>query len=396
MEIKDLIKSAKQPLSIIIFLSFITHAAFNGGRFTALLYTIKLSNNDSLITGLLLALLSFFPMITSITVGKLIDSYDKRYPFAIGSIVLVIANLLPFLFPNLITLFITVILLGNANNIQLLAIQQLISESTNNVPQRIRAFALSSLMISASLMIMPIICGYLITHFSYKLSFILLSILPLIALGALLYLNKNIQTLKGIAPSKTLKQNKNQNSIWSIIKQKNIRNVLLASLSISIAWELHNFVIPLMGKSFNLDASEIGLIIGSFSAGTFLIRLFLSQIAKRFQPWQVIHFAIATGMLIYLIYPFMPYFIVMNLLSLILGIALGSCQPNVLAMIHQVAPVGRGGEVAGARVMIAYGAAMIVPLASGFLSNLFGFKLPFLMIAAIMAIVLIITRQRDE
>jgi hypothetical protein len=49
----------------------------------------------------------------------------------------------------------------------------------------------------------------------------------------------------------------------------------------------------------------------------------------------------------------------------ILGLALGSSQPNVLALLHHTSPVGRAGEAVGIRVTIGNASQVALPLAFG-------------------------------
>jgi hypothetical protein len=48
-----------------------------------------------------------------------------------------------------------------------------------------------------------------------------------------------------------------------------------------------------------------------------------------------------------------------------LGLALGSSQPNVLALLHNAAPAGRGGEAIGIRATMGNGCQFILPIAFG-------------------------------
>lgn len=385
MWLSRVINKTRHPLTKVVLLSFINHLAFNGGRFTLLLSALTLTNGSSVISGMLLAVLSLFPMLTALSLGRFIDHHDKRIPMILGSLLLILANLLAALFQNIPVLFLSVILLGNANNMHQLSVQQMISESAHSAIERVRIFALSSLVISTSLMLMPMVSGFMIKWYSHQLVFYILSVLPFFTLFFIWLWRKQLLQLHGLLPThKTKKVEEIKDSVWVLMKQRSIFNVLMTSLAISTAWELHSFVIPIMGKQMSMDEARIGLLITSFSAGTFAIRVLMRWIVNRFHSWQIIHGAIVIAGIIYLIYPWSEFYWLMVILSFVLGMALGSCQPNILAMLHEVSPIGRGGELAGLRTMFAYASGVAIPLISGVLTEKIGIGTPFIMISCLL------------
>ena len=51
--------------------------------------------------------------------------------------------------------------------------------------------------------------------------------------------------------------------------------------------------------------------------------------------------------------------------SVLLGIVLGSVQPMVMSMIHQITPTERHGEALGLRMMAINGSSVLMPLLFG-------------------------------
>jgi hypothetical protein len=52
-------------------------------------------------------------------------------------------------------------------------------------------------------------------------------------------------------------------------------------------------------------------------------------------------------------------------IAAILGLAVGSSQPNMLALLHHAAPAGRAAEAVGVRVTIGNACQVVLPLAFG-------------------------------
>ena len=78
---------------------------------------------------------------------------------------------------------------------------------------------------------------------------------------------------------------------------------------------------------------------------------------------------IATAMFataaLFAIYPFAHAAGAMATLSVLLGFALGSVQPMIMSMLHQMTPPHRHGEALGLRAMAINGSSVAMPLLFG-------------------------------
>ncbi len=74
------------------------------------------------------------------------------------------------------------------------------------------------------------------------------------------------------------------------------------------------FLVPLYGVSRDFSATTIGLILAAFALATFLIRLALPLIQRWASPWQLIHIAMITASLNFVLYPlFNEFWILVSL-----------------------------------------------------------------------------------
>jgi MFS family permease len=124
-------------------------------------------------------------------------------------------------------------------------------------------------------------------------------------------------------------------------------------------------VTPIHGSQLGFSASTIGLVLGCFSIATFVVRLVMPWIARRHSEWQVLVGALSLAVICYGLLPFMHQSLSMMLVAAALGLALGSSQPNVLALLHHTAPPGRAGEAVGIRATISNATGVALPLAFG-------------------------------
>jgi MFS family permease len=95
--------------------------------------------------------------------------------------------------------------------------------------------------------------------------------------------------------------------------------------------------------------SVIGSILGAFAMAAAVMRLLLPLVAAP-EQWVVVGRHGGHGLL-FAVYPLMPSALTMGLCSVLLGFALGSVQPMIMSLLHQITPEHRHGEALGLRLM---------------------------------------------
>jgi sugar phosphate permease len=133
----------------------------------------------------------------------------------------------------------------------------------------------------------------------------------------------------------------------------------------TLGWDLHTIVIPVYGAGIGLSASQIGVILASFAAATFVVRFSMRWIVRRATPHQVLTLALFIAGSVYMLFPFVHTAGALMAMSFTLGLGLGMSQPMVMSLLHSHAPAGRTGEAAGLRMSLVQSMACAVPLAFG-------------------------------
>jgi MFS family permease len=153
--------------------------------------------------------------------------------------------------------------------------------------------------------------------------------------------------------------------VLDLIGSPELIRLYTAVLVLSASWDVLQFLIPIYGKALGLSASQIGIVLGGFAIGSFLVRLALPWLVRQFSEWPLILTSICTAVLVYALFPFFPSFGAMIALSVALGLGLGCSQPMVLSVIHRSAPEGRIGEAVGLRLTIIGASQAILPITFG-------------------------------
>ena len=408
---------SRSPVTWLVILSLFNHVGYTGTRFVALLSVLALSDS-SFLAGALLATLSLVPMLTSLPLGRWIDRHHKAGPMRVGAAMTALGCFLPIVFQDVVALFIAVALVGTGYNVHQIALQSTMGRAASDLVQRTRLFTWLSLCVSTSMVLSPLISGFGIEHGGYRVAQAIVLIGPLATLALLWHRRAQLAVEPALAASprpapakastlaapiplitpdgagwfvrwtsgwrqkrRARRANRAPSSI-GLLREAPVRQVLLASVAVSLAFDMHTFAVPLLGHSMALGAAEIGTIIAFFSAGTFAVRVAMPWLVRQVRGWTIVHGAMLTCAAGYYLYPWAPDTAVMCALSFVIGMALGSCQPNVLALLHEVVPHHRSGEAIALRVMFSYVSGFLLPLAFGALATRLGVAPLFFAIAS--------------
>jgi len=349
-------------LFAVVCLGVISHTAFSMSRMTVSLAAIRL-DAPTYMVGVLLSLYSLLPMLLSVSSGRWIDRIGTRAPMLWSAIALAIGFALPAFLQDLASLYANSVLVGTAFMLFHMSIQKLTGELAGG-PARLRNFSLLAVGYSISAFVGPILAGFLIDHAgagaSFGVSFAAASVLIVLAYVLL----KWRWTFSGrsIVPPGTAPA---RGRVLDLMREPVLRRLYVSVVMTSMAWDMLLFMFPIQGSKIGLSASQIGIVLGAFSAATFVVRMAMPLIARRFTEWQLIGGVQAVASVVYLVFPLVTSHWGLIALSFTLGLGLGVGQPTVMALLHRVSPPGRVGEAVGLRMTLINGTQTVLPTAFG-------------------------------
>ena len=358
------IGGANPTLTAMIGLGICNHVVLTGNRVTVSLEALHLGASAAVV-GMLLALYALLPMMSAVAVGRLSDRVGVRRPMLAGSIALAAGSAVPALVPGFTALFISATVVG----VGFMLFQVPAQNATGELGQagdRAHNFSQLALGYSISGFLGPLVAGLTIDHGGFTATFALLALLPLVPV---VVLAADRLSLPG---SHLDRQQGRAGSVLQLLRHKTLRRVFFINTLLAVAWELHTIVIPVYGAAIRLSASQIGLILASFAAATFVVRFSMRWIVGRFTEYQVLTIAMVIAGVVYLLFPFSHSALTLMALSFSLGLGLGMGQPMVMSLLHSHAPPGRMGEAAGVRMSLVQSMSVAVPLAFGALGATVG------------------------
>jgi predicted MFS family arabinose efflux permease len=349
-------------LAFLIALTVFAHTAFNGSRVTVSLYALSLQSSP-LTVGALVSLYSVLPMFLSVIAGKMIDRVGVGKPLLWASVAIAMGVGLPAAVPGLLPLYLACTVIGLAFMFFHIAVQNAVG-ALSRPEDRAVNFSWLALGFSISGFLGPTTAGLAIDHAGYRATFAILAASAVVP--ALTFAIARPRFARGHAGKS---QGRGVRDLLGIAE---LRRVFLVTGILAMAWDLFFFVMPIYGTTIGLSASTIGVILGSFAAATFLVRLVLPWFARRVREWQVVTATMFIACAAYSLFPMVRTVPLIAAIAFLLGLGLGASQPGLMSLIQQSTPEGRLGEALGVRTTVMNMSHTVLPLFFGVIGTALG------------------------
>lgn len=354
-----------RTLYLLIFITLLNHSVFSGTRVAASLYAIHLDATPFTV-GALMALYALLPMFFAVSMGRWTDRMGARVPMFIGSVAIGLGAILPFLWPGMTALYVASILIGSGFMMYQVAAQHVVGYIGKPEDRPVN-FSLSALGFSISGFLGPMIAGFGIDEIGYTATFAVLAAFPLVPIVVL-----GLDRLRLPQPHAHAAPPAPGRSVVDLLRHRDLRPVFVTSGLLAAAWDMFTFAIPVYGSSIELSASSIGLVLGSFSVATFVIRGLLPAISRRLSAWPLLAVSLAIAAGSFLLFPLLERAAFLMAVAFFLGLGLGMSQPMVMSLLHNTVPQGRVGEAIGVRMTIVNISQIAIPLSFGALGTALG------------------------
>lgn len=358
------------------------HACMTGMRMATPLLALR-EGYSAAAVGFLLALFALTQVFLSLPAGRYADRHGLKRPLALSVAGAVLGAGAAAAFPLYPVLCAAALLTGGASGAAIIALQRHVGRSAHDKTQLRKVFSWLAIGPAVSNFLGPFAAGLLIDYAGgqaastagFQAAFVLLALLPLAAW----LLSRTVQE----APQDAAPAAAKQATAWDLFQNRGFRRLLLMNWALSSCWDVHTFVVPILGHERGLSASVIGSILGAFAIAAAAIRLLVPLLSERISEWQVVLTAMVLAALLFMLYPLMPGAWTMGACSVLLGLVLGSVQPMVMSMIHQITPPHRHGEALGLRMMAINGSSVVMPMLFGTLGTVVGVSTLFWVVGAV-------------
>jgi len=356
----DLPPDLRQSFPLVIATLIAVHACMAVTRVTATLWVLQAGLGEWTV-GVLLSLFAVAPIAMSLWAGGLADRHGFHRPVGVGVCMAFAGAVVALASQTLPAIAFSCLMCGGAVSVAAVAIQREAGLMADSPDQLKKVFSWVALGPSLSNAIAPVIAGLFIDHLGFRWAFGFAVLLPLLSWGLALRVPRH--------PPKPQEAAAKPRPTWHLLKHAPLRQLLLLNIVLSACWDAHSFVAPVVGHAKGLSASSIGLVLGSFAVAATLVRLAIVRFSNSLDELKALRVAMVLAMFMLLVYSWLPGALGMMLGSALLGLALGSVQPMVLAMLHQVTPADRHGQALGLRMLAVNGATIAMPIGFGLLAS---------------------------
>ena len=315
--------------------------------------------------GVLLALFALTQVFLALPAGRFADRHGLRRPVSFSVLAACTGAGLAVAFPIFPVLCLSALLTGGATGAAVIALQRHVGRAASGSTHLRQVFSWLAIGPAVSNFVGPFSAGLLIDHagpsagslLGYRAAFLLMAVLPL----ASWFLVQRTREL----PPVLAQTDGNAPKAWDLLRESSFRRLMLVNWFLSSCWDVHTFVVPVLGFERGISASVIGSILGAFALAAAAIRLVMPLLAAHLREYKVLVAAMLSTAVLFGIYPLMPSALAMGVCSVLLGFALGTVQPMIMSMLHQITPEARHGEALGLRLMVINASSVAMPVLFG-------------------------------
>ncbi len=376
-----------QPLALarLVASQVCVHAAMAGMRMAAPLLALG-AGFSAMAVGVLLALFALVQVFLSLAAGRYVDRHGLKKPVRWAVLSASVGAGFAAAFPVFPVLCLSALMMGGATGFVSIALQRHVGRAAKGPVELKKVFGWLSIGPAISNFLGPLCAGLLIDHAGiwqggqagdlagFRAAFLFLALLPLCSW----------LWVRGVAelPPVPATAHAGSGKAWDLLRDPMMRRLMLVNWLLSSCWDVHTFVVPVLGHERGFSASVIGAILGAFAIAATLVRVLLPLFGSHIHEWVVVTTAMACTALLFAIYPSLATPLAMGMCSVLLGLALGSVQPMIMSTLHQITPEARQGEALGLRLMAINGSSVLMPILFGTLGTVVGVSLVFWFVGA--------------
>ena len=376
--------SGRELLRLIAAQVFL-HATMAGMRLATPLLALQQGYSAAAV-GLLIALFALTQVFLALPAGRFADRHGLRRPMAFSVIAASLGAGLVVLLPYFPIMCLAALLTGGATGATVIALQRHVGRAAENPTQLKRVFSWLAIAPAAANFVGPFVAGLLIDHagrmpadlLSFRITFAVMALMPVLCWLLVRGARELERTppVPGAVPTRA----------WDLLREPMFRRLLFVNWLQSSSWDVHAFVLPILGHERGLGASVIGSILGAFAIAAAAIRVALPLLAARASERSVILCSTLVTAMVFCVYPLLDSPWTMGLCSVVLGFALGAVQPMVMSMLHQITPHTRHGEALGLRLMTINASSVAMPMLFGAAGAVIGIAGVFWVVGGVVAL----------
>lgn len=371
------------PIYLTHALFFLSFVSINAARIVLTLFALTLGASSSAV-GVLGGMFYLFPLLLSWPIGAAADRYGPRPLLLAGAVVGTGALVLPYLFPSVPVLYLAAALSGLSLAFFHVTLQNLIG--TLSAPEdRARNFSNFSLVGAVTFFVGPLVAGVSIDHWDHARACLAVAGVASLQLLLLLAAGGRLPGRRTASPPST-------SSVR--LMDRHAVTMLAASTLVQLGIDVFQFYVPIHGHAIGLSATAIGVVLASFAAASFVVRIFLARLVAAVTAEKLLAYAFVAGALGFGLMPFFEGVAALAAVAFVFGLGMGLGTPLTLLLMFTHSAAGRSGQTLGIRLTASNAVRVFGPMTFGAVSAAFGIWPVYLANAALMACGVLLARGK--
>jgi MFS family permease len=304
-------------------------------------------------------------MFLALPAGRYSDRRGLQKLMRVSVVLAASGVLLSAVWPIFPVMCLSALAAGGATGMAVIALQRHVGRMAKDAAALKVAFSWLSLGPAVSNFVGPVLAGLLIDYAGpvaadvagFRWAFLLMAVFPLFTWAW-------VRQVPELPLSPEL-ANAHPQRVLDLLAAPMMRRLLGVNWLLSSCWDVHTFVVPVLGHERGYSASVVGGILGAFALAAAFIRVCLPVISRYVKEHQIITGAMVCTAALFAVYPLMPSAGAMLVCSVLLGLVLGMVQPMIMSTLHQITPAHRQGEALGLRLMSINASSVLMPMVFG-------------------------------
>ncbi len=340
------------------------HSCMTGLRLALPLYLLK-QGHSAAQAGILVALFAASNVLLALPWGRLTDRYGLQRPWYLAMAMTGVGATLAALGSSYWAFGAAALLTGGAMGLAQVAVHRRAGTVHLEAQARRELWGWLSLAPPASNLLGPVLAGLLLDHagqtaldeVALRWTCVVLGMLALSSWCWIRGVPEKVADPSVETPAAGAKR--------ELLGDHRIRGLLVVAWAVATCWDVHAFVVPMLGHERGFSASVIGVILGAFALSAALARPLLPRLTAGWHEHSLMLGCLVATAALLAAYPFSPNPWVAGGLSLLLGWTLGALQPMVLSLLQQLTPPAHIGQALGLRLMTVSATSVSMPLLFG-------------------------------
>jgi predicted MFS family arabinose efflux permease len=350
-------------LARVILAQLFMNACLTGTRMAAPLQSLRQGHGEAAV-GCLIALFALSQVFLALPAGRYCERHGLKRPIMLSAMIAVASCAIAAAWPVFPVLCVSAMLTGAAGGVTIIAVQRHTPRIATDPASVRKAFSWLAIGLALSNVLGPVAAGIMIDSAGFRAAFLAIAALPLLSWLAV----RRVADRVSMPPDAASRGG----SAWDLWRDPGLRSLLIITGLLSACWDVHTFLVPVLGHERGFPASMIGGILGAFGIAAATVRLLTPLVAAQLREWAILFGAMVTTAVLFGLYPLTHAALAMGVCSALLGFSLGSTQPMVMSLLHQLSPDHRYGQAVATRVIVINVSSVSIPMLSGVAGSLIG------------------------